>query len=159
MYYHTISLICQSYKAKVPSCPQSRLARPSPIYEEGSKDTPNTVNVRYCTYSACFTHLHKGRKTSFYTQNFSFVTVLTKFFDIWFRRDMWWRQLRVTEKCFLEADWLKTTGVISSVPVLPCPSSPRPPLYIAQLVNSQPIVMTFHKHDFLVVWRLPCKFH
>ena len=33
-----------------------------------------------------------------------------------------------TEKCFLEADWLKTTDVISGVPVLPCPSFPRPPL-------------------------------
>ena len=41
---------------------------------------------------------------------------------------MWGRQLRATEIVFLEADWLRTTGVMSSVPVLPCPSSPRPPL-------------------------------
>ena len=30
MYYHTISFTCQSYKANVPSCPQSCLARSSP---------------------------------------------------------------------------------------------------------------------------------
>ena len=94
------------------------------IHEEGSKDAPNTVNVTYYTYSTSFTHLHKGGKTSFYTQNFSFVTLLTKMSAIWLWRDMEWRQLRATEKCFLEADLLKTTDVISVVPVLPCPSSP-----------------------------------
>ena len=48
------------------------------IHEKGIKDTPNTVNVRYCTYSTCFILLHKGRKKTFYTKNLSFVTVLTK---------------------------------------------------------------------------------
>ena len=45
---------------------------------------------------------------------------------------MWRMQVKVTEKCFLEADWLKTTGVISGVPVLPCPSSLRPPPHIIE---------------------------
>ena len=34
------------------------------------------------------------------------------------------------EKCFLEADWLKTKADISGVPVLHCPSSPPPPLQL-----------------------------
>ena len=38
------------------------------IHEEGSKDTPSTVNVRYGSYLIRFTHLHKGRKTTFYTK-------------------------------------------------------------------------------------------
>ena len=33
-------------------------------------------------------------------------------------------------KCFLQADWLKTTDVISGVSVLPCPSSPHPPIIL-----------------------------
>ena len=74
-----------------------------------------------------FTHLHKGRKTTFYTKTLCFVIALTKF-AIWFWRDMWWRQLRATEKCIIEADWLKTTDFISGVPVLLYPSSPRSPL-------------------------------
>ena len=128
MYYHTISLICQSYKAKVPSFPQSRLARSSPIYEEGSKDTPNTVNVRYCTYSACFTHLHKGRKTSFYTQNFIFVTVLTKFSAIWSRRDMV-KATKGHRKMFPRSWLAENNGRYKQ-----CPSSP-----LSQFSPSSPI--------------------
>ena len=85
--------------------------------------------MRYCAYSTRFTHLYKGRKTTFYTNNFSFVIALSKLTVIWFWRYIWWRQLRVTEKCVLEADWLKWREVIRGVPVLPCPSSPRPPLF------------------------------
>ena len=43
------------------------------------------------------------------------------------------------KKCFLEADWLKTTGVISGVPVLPCHSSPRPPLPGNQIIHANPL--------------------
>ena len=46
------------------------------IHEEGSKDklTPNTVSVRNHADSSRFTHLRKGRKTTFYTNNISHCT-------------------------------------------------------------------------------------
>ena len=117
----------------VPVLPMpTRFIPHSHIHEEGRKDTPSTVNVRYCIYSTCFTHLQKEKKTNCYTENLCFVTVLAKLSAIWFWSEMWWRQLRATEKRFLEADWLKIADVISGVPALPCPSSPRPPLVVGQ---------------------------
>ena len=62
----------------VPVLPMAtRFIPHSHIHEEGRKDTPNTVNVRYCIYSTCFTHLQKEKKTNCYTENLCFVTVLT----------------------------------------------------------------------------------
>ena len=45
MYYHTISFICQSYKANVPSRPQSCLARPSPTQSEHPR-SPGKIHAR-----------------------------------------------------------------------------------------------------------------
>ena len=42
-------------------------------------------------------------------------------------------------KIILEADWLKTTGIISGVPVLSCPSSPHPPVHTNDGIITQNI--------------------
>ena len=86
-----------------------------------SKDTLGIVNVRYRVlyiglYIQLASHLYTKacRKTTFYTKNLGFVIALR------FWVDVVKATIRTTEKYFLEADWLKTTDVISSVPVLPC---------------------------------------
>ena len=113
------------------------------IHEEGSKDTPSTVNmanVRYCIYSTRFTHLHKGRNTTFYTKirNLSFVIALTKLYAIWFWRDMWWRRLRATEKCFPRSWLAENNGRYQH-----CLSSPGLPYLF---------FMRFWSHEKIKLW-------